>query len=217
MHAQRRPAGSVKIKTIDDKIAELPVNGNIQGLKAVLKRPEGGISEPLWIDQLLDSINQDESGVPDEAKYLLQINKPDRGQLPIVQIVTRQELVKRLHHQETVVRNQQRSQKEKKPKQLEMNWAISANDLMLKMKQMQEFLDKGKKVELLLANKRHQRKATPEEAEALLQTVRNKIEEFGAAEIAPMDGEILRQALLTVKKKETKNTQPAKEQVRSPV
>jgi translation initiation factor IF-3 len=193
---QRRVAGKIQIKTIDDKIAEFPLNEKIAALKVKVKTPGAPLSEPQWLDQLLDSIDR-------SNQYVLQMNKPDDGQMPIVQVVTRMELIQKINRSEDQKRNQKRLEKEKRPKQLELNWAISANDLQLKMKQMQEFLKKGKKVELLLANKRHQRKASPEEAQALLQAVREKIDEVGAAETVPMEGAILKQAILTVKMRGT--------------
>jgi len=67
------------------------------------------------------------------------------------------------------------------------------------MKQLEEFLRKGKKVELLFAAKRHQRKAAPEEAEELLQAVREKVQEVGASEVAAMEGGFPRQATMTIK------------------
>ncbi|OQU99931.1 Translation initiation factor IF-3, domain-containing protein [Cladophialophora immunda] len=189
---QRRVAGKIEIKTIDDKIAAFTLNEKIRSSKVQLKGPDGKLSEPQPLSKLLDSIDR-------ATQYVLQMNKPAEGEMAIVQIVTRAELIQRINRQEDLLKNQKRLEKEKRPKQLELNWAISANDLQLKMKQMQEFLKKGKKVELLLANKRHQRKASQAEAEALLKAVREKIEEVGAAEVVPMEGAILRQALLTVK------------------
>ncbi|KIW87834.1 uncharacterized protein Z519_11418 [Cladophialophora bantiana CBS 173.52] len=189
---QRRVAGKIEIKTIDDKIAAFTLNEKIRSPKVQVKRPDGKLSEPQPLYKLLDSIDR-------TNQYVLQMNKPEQGEMAIVQIVTRADLIQRINRQEDLLKNQKRLEKEKRPKQLELNWAISANDLQLKMKQMQEFVKKGKKVELLLANKRHQRKASQAEAEALLMTVREKIQEVGATEVVPMEGAILRQALLTVK------------------
>ena len=192
----RRVAGKIQIKTMDDKIADFRLNEKIQALNVVVKAPDGKLSEPQWLDQLLDSIDR-------SNQYVLQMNKPEDGQMPIVRVVNRMELIQRINRQEDQSRNHKRLEKGKKPKQLELNWAISPNDLQLKMKQMREFLQKGKKVEILLANRRHQRKASPEEAQALLKSVRETVEEAGAAETVPMEGAVLRQATLTVKMRGT--------------
>ncbi len=192
----RRVTGKIEIKTIDDKIAQFPLNDKISARKVQVKTPDGKLSEPQWLDQILDSIDR-------STQYVLQINKPEDDQLPVVQTISRLELIQRIKHQEDQQRNQKRVEKEKRPKQLELNWAISANDLQLKMKQMQEFLKKGKRVEILFANKRRQRKAAEEEAQALLKIVRVKIDEAGAAETVPMEGALLKQATLTVKMRGT--------------
>src|SRR5690242_10830762 len=52
---QRRVAGKIQIKTIDDKIAEFPLNEKIVAHKVKVKNADGKLSEPQWLDQLLDS------------------------------------------------------------------------------------------------------------------------------------------------------------------
>jgi translation initiation factor IF-3 len=190
----RRVAGVLEIRTIDDKLAELNLNERINSPWVRTKTSEGALSEPQRLEDLLASIDR-------SKQYVMRLNRED-DPIAIVKIVTRLELIKQMHKQEDTVRNQKRLEKEKRPKQIELNWAISGNDLALKMKQMHEFLAKGKKVEILMANKRHARKATAEEARALLKAVRAKIEEMDAHEITPMDGAILKQAILTVKMRE---------------
>ncbi|KAI0977185.1 hypothetical protein F4678DRAFT_412120 [Xylaria arbuscula] len=60
-------------------------------------------------------------------------------------------------------------------KTLELNWAIAAHDLTHKMKRLGEFLGKGMRVEVMLARKRGTRKATGEEATALVERVREAV------------------------------------------
>lgn len=86
-------------------------------------------------------------------------------------------------------------------KQVELNWAISGHDLDMKLKQLREFVDKGRKVEVLLASKKRQRKATREEAEKLHSKLKATFAEIeGCREIKPMEGEIGKQALITIQK-----------------
>jgi translation initiation factor IF-3 len=191
----RRVAGVLEIRTIDDKLAELNLNERISSPWVRTKTPEGAVSDPQRLSDLLASINRGK-------QYVMRLNR-EEDPIAIVKIVTRLELIQQMHKHEDTLRNQKRLEKEKRPKQIELNWAISGNDLSLKMKQMHEFLAKGKKVEILMANKRHARKATPEEAKALLKAVRAKIEEIDAQEITSMDGAILKQATLTVKMRES--------------
>lgn len=58
-------------------------------------------------------------------------------------------------------------------KQLEINWAIDANDLRHRLTRMKEFLGQGRKVEVILAPKKAGRRATVEEAQAVVRKVRD--------------------------------------------
>jgi translation initiation factor IF-3 len=92
------------------------------------------------------------------------------------------------------------------PKQIELNWAIDPNDLSRKLKQMESFLEKGRKVEFLLTRKPRKRLATLDEARNLLRSIKQRIEEIGAAEVKPTEGNILRQVTMVVEMKKRKNT-----------
>ena len=58
-------------------------------------------------------------------------------------------------------------------KQLEINWAIDANDLRHRLTRMKEFLGQGRKVEVILAPKKAGRRATVEEAQAVVKKVKD--------------------------------------------
>ncbi|KAN0106511.1 hypothetical protein V8E51_009387 [Hyaloscypha variabilis] len=77
-------------------------------------------------------------------------------------------------------------------KTIELNWAIDGNDLSHRMTKMKGFLQKGFRVEVVLGAKRKGRKATTEEAEALIAKVRATAGEVeGTKESKPMDGKLL--------------------------
>ena len=193
---RRRLAGQIKIKTIDDKIAELNVDENIDSVMVIVKNEDGTLGQPEPLYALLNTIDR-------KTQYVLQLTRPGDFAHPIVRIAERQELVNLIRKKEDNVRNAQLAEKEKKAKQLELNWAISGNDLLLKLKQMDAFLLKGKKVELLLAAKRHQRKATMEEAAELLKNIKDKVNEVPGTHIAKMDGSILKQMTILVQREKT--------------
>jgi translation initiation factor IF-3 len=94
----------------------------------------------------------------------------------------------------------EKQRRTEKPKQLELNWAISENDFAMKLKQLEQFLDKGRKVEIILANKKRQRRATPDEAQNVVKVIRERVTEIGARELK-MEGNILGQAVMTIQKK----------------
>jgi len=87
-------------------------------------------------------------------------------------------------------------------KTLELNWAIDPHDLGHRLKRMREFLEKGYRVDVLLAGKRKKRKATPEEAEETLRKVRECVEEVeGAREWKSMEGKVGVQVMLYIEGK----------------
>ncbi|KAI0884400.1 uncharacterized protein GGS22DRAFT_165540 [Annulohypoxylon maeteangense] len=76
-------------------------------------------------------------------------------------------------------------------KELELSWSITPHDLSHKLKKMRGFLSKGLSVEVILAKKRGGRAATKEEAMAVLDTIRENVEQVdGAKETRKMDGSL---------------------------
>lgn len=159
------------------------------------KSPEGKLEAQTTLFSLLNSIDR-------ETQCVIQRNKPnpdDPADLPIVEVVTKQSLRKQLESREEAKAAQARSMRDSKPKQIELNWAISEHDLALKMKQMAGFVEKGKKVELMLAAKKRQRRATLEEANALVKQIKASVAEIEGARLN-MEGRIGTQALIVVQK-----------------
>ena len=154
-----------------------------------------GVSDPTSLQDLLSQVDRSKETV-------VQISKPGTQQEAIVEILSFEQLRARFHAKANLTKSQDKSQKESKAKQVELNWAIGDHDLALKLKQLEQFLNKGRKVEIVLAPKRQGRRATTEEAQKLLDKIRDKIVEADSKEIAPLDGTILRTAIMKVKKRE---------------
>ncbi|KAB8296203.1 hypothetical protein EYC80_008986 [Monilinia laxa] len=120
---------------------------------------------------------------------LITMGEP--GEAPIARIIDKKE-----------AHLQKKAQKKgKNPasvvKTIEMNWAIEKNDLGHRLGKIRDFLEKGNKVEVLLAGKKKGRKATMEEAEEVVRRIREFVEEVeGAKEGRKMEGKIGAQAIL---------------------
>ncbi|KAM3084577.1 hypothetical protein ACMFMF_001931 [Clarireedia jacksonii] len=98
-------------------------------------------------------------------------------------------------------------------KTVELNWAIDTNDLGHRLNRVKEFLEKGNKVEVVLASKKKGRKATQEEAEALVKRVQEAVAAVdGAREIKNMEGKILATATLFYEGKAKKEAAAAVQQ-----
>jgi translation initiation factor IF-3 len=135
-------------------------------------------------------------------EHLVQVSPPDqRRPTAVVKIFKRVDLIRQKVERRRALRKQQKSLKDKTPKQMELSWAIGPHDLDVKLGQLETFLEKGKTVEIILAAKRKQRKAGPEEGQAVLKKIRETLAKVDAREMKPMDGHVLKQAILTVRKK----------------
>lgn len=75
-------------------------------------------------------------------------------------------------------------------KTLELNWAIDGNDLGHRLRRVGEFLEEGRRVELVLAAKKAGRKASEEECNSVLQKIRETVEGVKGAKEAKMDGKV---------------------------
>jgi translation initiation factor IF-3 len=184
---------SPAIDPISNKLAAYKLDDQIEAEFVQMRQEDGKLSPATRLKTLLSEIRDDE--------VVLELSP--KGQFPdtaVVRVVERQDLLREAARKEQALKDLQKQSKQSRPKQIELNWAISEKDLMMKLNQMADFLDKGKKVEVLLAAKKRQRRASPEEAEAVLMRVRDKIEEVGAKEVKNMEGKVLGQALLTVQK-----------------
>jgi translation initiation factor IF-3 len=106
----------------------------------------------------------------------------EKKNIPVCRIIDKFAYAKAADEKEKVARKKELNRKE-----LELNWAIAPNDLQHRLKQFREFLSKGRRVELMLAKKRHGRKATKEEGDTLMATLRTTAEEVGAKEVK-LDG-----------------------------
>lgn len=156
--------------------------------------PEGGLSPPEPIRRALSRIKQG-------TEHLVQVSKVDDDGVAICRIMTIAEMLKGKRERERIQKEQKKSLKQSVPKQIELNWAIGPNDLEHKLTQLKGFIEDGRKVEIVLASKKRQRQATPEEGEEVLRKVRAKLEEADAREIKAMQGGMVgKHTVLTVKK-----------------
>ncbi|KAF4550615.1 Hypothetical protein D9617_16g014030 [Elsinoe fawcettii] len=74
---------------------------------------------------------------------------------------------------------------------IELNWAIADGDLGHRLKKVEEFLNARRRVEVVIAPKRRGKKATREEAERVLRTVKDAVGKVdGAKETRPMQGQV---------------------------
>ncbi|KAI9692000.1 MAG: hypothetical protein M1820_009618 [Bogoriella megaspora] len=104
---------------------------------------------------------------------------------PICRIISKEEL-----RAQEKAKSKQKKSPDDLTKELEINWAIDKNDLQHRLKKMAQFLEQGRRVEVLLARKKGGRQATPKEAESVTQIFRDKAKEVGGTEWRSMEGNL---------------------------
>lgn len=182
-------------KIQDPLLAQYTLDEAIEATHVRVKdKATGKLGERQNLRWLLNGLDRDK-----EAVHLL--SKIKEGEIPIVEVVQKQDLRDKVKLREQQTIDAQKAQRESKPKQIELNWAISENDLQIKLKQLEQFVQKGKRVEVLLANKKRARRATLKEGERVVSSIRNKLVDIDAKEIRPMEGKVLAQAIMLIKKR----------------
>ena len=86
----------------------------------------------------------------------------------------------------------------KASKTIEIGWGIDRNDLGHRMKRMQDFLERGLKVEVVVAQKKRRKEVEFGQAEGVLEVVRETaLRVPGVKEVKAMTGEVGKGVTLT--------------------
>jgi translation initiation factor IF-3 len=153
-----------------------------------LANEEGNLEAPTRLEEVLQSFDQ-------RDYFLMQVQPAQGDQLPVCKIFNKKEA-------RAAEKAKAKASRATKVivKSIELNWAIDANDLSHRLKQLTTFLDKGRRVEVLLTSKRHKRRATVDEIKHVMQRVLDTVREAGAHQTKAMEGEPGKQVTFTVQK-----------------
>ncbi|KAF9885101.1 hypothetical protein FE257_000741 [Aspergillus nanangensis] len=182
---RRRPANAqllARSKQVKDE--------DIRSQHVQIVNEEGGLDSPMRLRDALNSFDRSEN-------FLLQVSPGSIDRPPVCKIVSRVALreqerakAKVTHAAKTAV------------KQIELNWAIDAHDLAHRLKQLTTFLEKGRKVEIILTRKKGKRPPNVEEVKHLMDSVMQTTKEADAVQMRPMEGEPGKHVILVVKKRD---------------
>lgn len=181
----RRPAPSDSASAVSGPIKDEAINApTVQ-----IVNEAGSLDPPIQLNAALRSF--------DRSKYfLLQVSPSgDNNRPPVCKLLNKIE----------VQENEKAKAKAVKAakvnlKQVELNWAIDAHDLSHRLKQLTTFLEKGRKVEIVLTRKRKKRAPTVEEVKQVMQSVLDTVRDAGATQIKAMEGKPGEHVILVVKK-----------------
>ncbi|GLI73918.1 hypothetical protein PoHVEF18_002150 [Penicillium ochrochloron] len=149
---------------------------------------EQNLMPPRRLVEVLDSF--------DRSKFfLLQVSPAEADRPPVCKILNKMEAKQ---HEKAKMKNAKVGKVQ--TKQIELNWAIDAHDLAHRLKQLTNFLEKGRKVEVIMKRKKAKRSPTVEEIKQVIQSVLDTTREAGGTQVKAMEGEPGKQVIITVKK-----------------
>ncbi|KAF4970837.1 hypothetical protein FSARC_2203 [Fusarium sarcochroum] len=166
----------------------LPKDHEIKDPK-VMVLDNGVFDGPLATRTVMSRLNETES-LRMVTPYIPANDKNNQPvQYAVCKIVNKKEEFER--QRELRERRRVSKQTTAKTKELEMSWAISDHDLQTKTRQLMGFLGKGMKVDLVLGFKKKGQKKRVDDAmvKDVIEKVKKQIEEAGAREYKPREGE----------------------------
>lgn len=166
-------------------------NEAIQAETIQIVNEEGGLDPPVRTADVLSSLQRNEYA-------LVQVSPGGNGRPPVCKILSK----KMMREQEKAKAKAAHASKTS-TKQIELNWAIDQHDLAHRLKQLESFIDKGRRVELILTRKKGKRAPTAEEVNNLMERATEAIEEVNAMQVKPMEGQPGKHVMFVLKKKGT--------------
>lgn len=167
---------------------KMPTNDAIGAPYVQLVNAEDSLQPPMRLSKVLASFDPKEF-------FLQQVSSGGPDQPPVCKILNKKET-----REKEKARAKASKASKVQTKQLELNWAIDAHDLAHRLKQLTSFLEKGRKVEVVLTRKRGKRAATVDEIKHVMKSVLDTSKELGGTQVKAMEGEPGKHVVLTVKK-----------------
>ncbi|KAL5328873.1 hypothetical protein ACEPPN_002381 [Leptodophora sp. 'Broadleaf-Isolate-01'] len=172
--------------------SRLPRDDEIKAYSVTLVDADGKLTDPRSTQSILSSIDR-------KTTSLVVIVPGEPGVPPICKILNKQQMRETEKAKLKAARGNGVTQKT-----MELNWAIGKNDLGHRMGKLRGWLEKGWRVEVVLAGKKKGRKASEEEGMALVGVIKGLVGEVGAREMKPEEGKMLGQLTLYLEGKEAK-------------
>ncbi|USP78100.1 hypothetical protein yc1106_05374 [Curvularia clavata] len=120
-----------------------------------------------------------------------EFGQADPDNLPTCRVISKMDLRNQHERKLDTLRRQAKGQGAgPSSKSLELNWAIAPGDLKHRLGSLKKFLKEGRKVEVMLGPKRHGRKATPEEADAVLKAVKDAVQDCKGSSEVKSEGQV---------------------------
>lgn len=168
----------------------LPADEDIPARLIQIVQDDKSLAPPTFLHEALNGFDRNKS-------LLLQVSPETPTRPAICKIMLKIELKEREKAKAKAAKQASGSS----VKQIELNWGIDGHDLEHRLKKVREFLEKGKPVEFILLPKKKKKRATMEQAQSLVHTIKSRLPELGGTEVKPMAGTLLGVLHMFVQKK----------------
>lgn len=151
---------------------------------------DGKLGAPQRLKDVLGSIDRSQY-------FVLQVSPGASRQPPVCKIFSKRAVREYIRSKEKAAHATKTA-----AKQIELNWAIDSHDLAHRLKQLSDFLEKGRKVEIILTRKKGKRAPTPDEIKHVMTSVTETTQKANAILVKPVEGEPGHRVQMVVKKKD---------------
>ncbi|KAK6585015.1 hypothetical protein PZA11_003239 [Diplocarpon coronariae] len=177
---QRHASNKSDSKSITAEKSRLPRDDEIKDRFIILVDAEGRMTNPRHTHSVLATLDR-------KINTLTVVAPAEENVPPICKILNKQAM-----REAEKARLKAAKSSGVTTKTMELNWAIEKGDLTHRMGKLKRWLEKGWRVEVVLAGKKRARKATEDEAKGLLAVIRGVLGEVGGKENKPMEGNLSR-------------------------
>ena len=138
---------------------------------------EGGITDPQDLRSVLNSIDR-------KHNFLVQLRPAAGEDVPVCKVLPKEQVFKSENQKAKRVKTA-----DDEKKQIELSWKMAEGDLSHKMNALAQFLEQGRKVEIVIVPKRKKDIISEADSEAFLAVLRKRLGDMlGAKETQPLSG-----------------------------
>lgn len=162
----------------------------------MVRPPNDGLTEPLLLSEVLAARERDEKGHPTQFVEEVAPAGEERP-YPVCKMID-----KKAAREAEEAKRKANNKTKWQTKQLWVSWTVSDNDLGHRMARLKEWLGKGWRVEVVFGSKRKsgwgkRRVVSSEEADKVLEKIRNAVGEVEGAQERQMEGTVGEEAMMS--------------------
>ncbi|KAL9622228.1 MAG: hypothetical protein Q9160_003411 [Pyrenula sp. 1 TL-2023] len=172
-----------------------------------LKNEDRTLAPPQRLHNVLASLDR-------TTTWVQQLSQPTEEDLDTVvaKLLSKEDYQRGARQRQKEEKERKRESEKSTPKQMELNWTISPNDLNTKIRQTEGVLAKGRRIDLLIKPKpknKTTKRVSNEEMEKIVKDIRERLVNVGANEWKKSAGKIGEEFVMCWQRKKTEKEKEA--------